>query len=387
MQKWKRVGIPFWLGVTAWVAAACATAPNPREEARVTQAQEIPWIDLASASGPPSGYNWSRAVSELPVEVERIDRVLRNRSVFRQKGLGFGHLMLGSGAVYPYHSHASLEAYHVLSGEAEWTVDGETRRVGPGTSIYHAPYADHRWVTTSAEPLRVVWAQWVPDGDRSGLIADGVRRRGGASTGDFFPGERRSRPILVTEMFSPPVLPVEGSLIAQMKRSRLEVRLLETKRPAVRTFVDSVGIPWNTKRAGIRWRAVLTLPDLEWGHLEVHGPGIREIPASAAPGLLHVLSGRAAIRASGGPPVEVTPGTTFGFWPGEDLSVEFAEDAGKLRAIWVRWSPRGDLGYWARDYFLVEPVKDPPREASLPKDVLFFPEADFAAEASPSPAP
>jgi hypothetical protein len=193
----------------------------------------------------------------------------------------------------------------------------------------------------------------------------------------------RSRSILVTEMFSAPVSPVKGSLIAQMKRSRLEAKLLEPKRPAVRTFVDSVGIPWNTKRAGIRWRAVLTLPDLEWGHLEIAGPGIREIPASSAPGLLHVLSGRAAIRAAGGRKVEMSAGTTFGFWPGEDLAIEFEEGAETVRAIWVRWSPGGDLGYWARDYFLVEPVEEPPPNASLPKDVKFFPGSGSIANQSP----
>ena len=31
------------------------------------------------------------------------------------------------------------------------------------------------------------------------------------------------------------------------------------------------------------------------------------------------------------------------------------------------------MSYWARDYFLVEPMPEPPAEATLPKDVSFFP--------------
>ena len=126
--------------VLALLLAACVSGEGP---IRITHSPEIPWVEVRTALG----YNWSEAVNALPDEVDRIDRVLRNRAVYREPGFSFGHLMLGSGALYPYHAHASPEAYHVISGEAEWSVDGETRRVGPGTTIYHAPYADHRWVT------------------------------------------------------------------------------------------------------------------------------------------------------------------------------------------------------------------------------------------------
>ncbi len=137
----------FWLmdlGVLLMLVG-CASTGGDRVAYRVTHSHEIPWVELKDALG----YNGSEAVEQLPEAVDRIDRVLRNRAVFRREGIGFGQLMLGSRALYPYHSHASPGAYHVISGEAEWTVDGETRRIGPGTSIYHAPYADHRWTTTS----------------------------------------------------------------------------------------------------------------------------------------------------------------------------------------------------------------------------------------------
>jgi len=355
------------------VGLGCASA-GP-ERIRSTQSDETSWVEVRTATG----FNWSEAVTLMPDAVDRIDRVLRNRAVYRQEGFGFGHLMLGPGALYPYHSHSSPEAYHVLSGVAEWSVDGETRRVGPGTTIYHAPYADHRWTTVSEEPLRVVWAQWVPDGDRAGMVSDAVRRRGASSTGAFFTGETRSTSILPTKLAAPVGETVPGSIFDDMKAARSRARAREGARPPIRAFVDSVGVPWNTELPGLRWRAVFGTPDLEWGHVEIRGPGTRKIPASAVPWLLHVLSGDARIEAGGDDAVDARAGTSVVIQPGEGVEVRFEEapdggwdEVAPLRAFWVRWTPAGDLGYWARDYFLVEPMPEPPPGATLPKDVPFF---------------
>lgn len=366
------------LNILLTAIVGCASPGKGREAIRVTRAEEIPWLDVRDVLA----YDASSAVAARTHELDEIDRVLRKRAVFHQPGIGFGQLMLGSGALYPSHSHATPEAYHVISGEAEWTVDGETRRVGPGSSIYHAPYADHRWVTTSAEPLRVLWARWTPGGNRSGLIADGARRRGGGATGAFFAGEKRSRSVLVIEMVSPIGASGEDGFTAEMRRARLEARLAEPKRPVIRAFVDSVGSPWNTEWPGIRWRPVFGTPDLEWGHVEFSSEGTdaraTRIPASATPGLLHVLSGRARMRVVGGAASDVAAGTTFAFWPGEAIEVEFEEGAPSLRAIWVRWAPDGDPTYWARDYFLVESfsASESPTGSVLPRDARFFLDSD-----------
>lgn len=348
----------------------CATGGGDDAAPRATRVEDAPWVDLRAAAG----YNWSGVAARLPVEVGRIDRVLRNRAVYRLPGFGFGHLMLGPGALYPDHAHASPEAYHVVGGEAEWSVDGETRRVGPGTTIYHAPYARHRWVTTSPEPLRVVWAQWAPDGDRRGLIADAVARRGGASTGPFLAGETRSRRVLPTRLVAPVAKPEAGSVIESMRRAYEATRAKEAARPPIRTFVDSVGIPWNTSLPGLRWRLVFATPDLEWGHVIVSAGGERTIPPSEAPWLLHVLSGRARLRAGRGDGVAARVGTTFAVRPGEAVEIEVDDESdGPLRGFWVRRAPAGDLDYWARDYFLVEPMPRPPADAELARDVSFFP--------------
>ena len=360
----------------AFAALANAACAGPQGPVQLTRSQDIPWVELQTARG----YNWSEAVQSLPDEVEWIDRVLRNRAVYREPGFAFGHLMLGAGALYPYHAHASPEAYHVVSGEAEWSVDGETRHVVPGTTIYHAPYADHRWVTVSEEPLRVIWAQWVPDGDRSGLISDAVLRKTGSTTGDFLDGERRSYSVLPTKVAAPFGEAPSGSIVDIMRRGRLEARTAEPPRPPVRAFVDSFGIPWNTEQDGVRWRAVFGTADLEWGHIEIRGPGQRELLASSVPWLLHLVSGEARVRIADGEDLQVSAGASVVVRVGEAVEVEFeAEDRDHwdavppLRGIFTRWAPDGDMSYWARDYFLVEPMPEPPARATLPRDVSFFP--------------
>ena len=356
--------------------AACASTPPPADgPPRITQSDSIDWVDVRAALG----YNWSGVAEQLPEEVDRVDRVLRNRAVYRVPGFAFRHLMLGSGALYPYHSHASPEAYHVISGEGEWSVDGETRRVGPGTTIYHAPYADHRWITVSDEPVRVVWAQWAPDGDRSGLTAEALRRRGGVTTGDFFDGEGKSRSILPTRLAAPVAEPNADSVIEVMRKARLEARTREPRRPPVRAFVDSAGVPWNDELPGVRWRLVFATPDLEWGHAIVEGPAERTVPGGQVPSLIHVLSGEATLRVGEERNLPLRPGTSVALAPGEAFEIDFgaAKQEGSpkpapLRLFWVRRAPEPDLSYWARDYFLVEPMPEPPASAELPRDAAFF---------------
>lgn len=356
------------------LSTGCATqGAEERDDQRVTEATEIPWQGFRSMLLQEAGQ--SSDADAIREEISRLDRVLRQRSVVRGDGIEFGHLMLAAGALYPDHSHATPEAYLVLSGEAEWTVDGETRRVGPGTSIYHAPYSDHRWITTSEQPLRAVFARWLPNGQGTGLVSDGLRRRGGSSTGDFFAGERRSKSVLPTERIVPVARARAGGPLDEMRQARLAARLNEGRRPVVRSFFDSVGIPWNTETPGIRWRLPLALADFEWGQVEIERPargGTRRMAPSAVPGLLHVLSGRARLRAGGGRWAEVSVGTSFSFWPGEPLEIAFDEQGETLRALWLRWAPEGDPSYRGRDFFLTEPVPASAAGVGLAVDVDFF---------------
>ncbi len=78
----------------------------------------------------------------------------------RGKNVYFGEAELAPGAIYVGHKHKSPEIYYVISGEAEWTVDGETFRATPGTAIYAKPDAVHRMVNVGDGILKTVWMWW-----------------------------------------------------------------------------------------------------------------------------------------------------------------------------------------------------------------------------------
>ena len=72
----------------------------------------------------------------------------------------FGEAEFAPGAIYVGHNHPSPEIYYVVSGEAEWTVDGKTFKATAGTTIYAKPYAVHRMVNVGDEILKTVWMWW-----------------------------------------------------------------------------------------------------------------------------------------------------------------------------------------------------------------------------------
>ena len=76
------------------------------------------------------------------------------------KNVYFGEAEWAPGAIYVGHKHPSPEIYYVISGEAEWTVDGETFRATPGTAIYAKPNAVHRMVNVGDGVLKTVWMWW-----------------------------------------------------------------------------------------------------------------------------------------------------------------------------------------------------------------------------------
>ena len=72
----------------------------------------------------------------------------------------FGEAEWAPGAIYVGHRHPAPEIYYVISGEAEWTVDGETFLATAGTAIYAKPQAIHRMVNVGNGVLKTVWMWW-----------------------------------------------------------------------------------------------------------------------------------------------------------------------------------------------------------------------------------
>ncbi|MEP4485989.1 MAG: dimethylsulfonioproprionate lyase family protein [Halioglobus sp.] len=352
--------VAILLGISGFTSLPGAEASPPG----VVVADEVPWVDLRNSKG----YNWSEAVRLMPTEVDRIDRVLRNRAVYRTEGFTIGHLLLGPGALYPYHAHASPEAYYVISGQGEWSVAGETQRIGPGTIAYHAPYANHRWITTSDEPLYAVWFQWVPDGDAD-LIKQQPDDSATAMSIDFHQDASSSVAVQPAEMQAPEKNPEPDTLIASMKTAWAKVHADEVWRQPNSSFYNSTG-PWSQLSPGALHRAHQLGNSLIVGQVIIQPATTTELPAHKAPGVIHVLSGSERITVNGSEITSPAPGTTIPLAPGDVVSIETSDEP--FRGLKAHYAPDGDMSYWARDYFLVEPVPEPPEKATLARDIKFF---------------
>jgi quercetin dioxygenase-like cupin family protein len=56
--------------------------------------------------------------------------------LFHSDQLSFGHITLEEGAVLPQHKHVHEQWSHVIEGELEFTLDGETQIMTPGISAF-----------------------------------------------------------------------------------------------------------------------------------------------------------------------------------------------------------------------------------------------------------
>ncbi|GAB2525720.1 cupin domain-containing protein [Microbulbifer agarilyticus] len=185
-----------------------------------------------------------------------MDLVVRNRSIYKSgnKAFTLGQMLQGSGSLYPYHAHASPELYYMISGEVEWTIDGETHRAGAGTAMYHKPYAPHRVATTSDVPARYIWAQWAPKDDFDRL-RDTRATRTNIELPPFQQGERRSRLIQEKDWLFPIGTPEEGSVEAKFRSEYLEARAKEPAVPCRPHFFGSVDYPWGELSPDVYWRS------------------------------------------------------------------------------------------------------------------------------------
>lgn len=77
----------------------------------------------------------------------------------RSPSLSMGIYVLDEGALDPQKPHTEDEVYYVIGGRGEIEVEGETRRVGPGSIVFVAAQAEHRFRSiTEALTLLVFFA-------------------------------------------------------------------------------------------------------------------------------------------------------------------------------------------------------------------------------------
>ena len=119
---------------------------------------EPPKIDADSVAWvyPDASYSGSQFAQAF-----RYRTLVGGRHLPSQSGdVYFGEAEWAPGAIYVGHRHPAPEIYYVISGTAEWTVDGETFIATAGTAIYTKPNAVHRMVNVGDGILKTVWMWW-----------------------------------------------------------------------------------------------------------------------------------------------------------------------------------------------------------------------------------
>ncbi|TND09013.1 MAG: cupin [Bacteroidetes bacterium] len=66
-----------------------------------------------------------------------------NASFFHSEQITFGHVTLDKGAIVGEHSHVHEQWTHVIEGEMEFTVAGETKILTPGMAAFMPSNAVH----------------------------------------------------------------------------------------------------------------------------------------------------------------------------------------------------------------------------------------------------
>lgn len=82
--------------------------------------------------------------------------ILGPEASFHDDHFCYGFTLLGKNTFYPAHYHPATELYVVLSGHAEWTLDGVSKVRNPGEFILHPSNHVHS-MQTRDEPLLALY--------------------------------------------------------------------------------------------------------------------------------------------------------------------------------------------------------------------------------------
>lgn len=100
-----------------------------------------------NSAGPRAAHPRDARVHVAPAPAERAGWT----EVFQAPTLSLGRYRLAKGSADHQQPHARDEMYFVLSGEARFTADGETRTVRTGDSIFVAARVEHRFHDIEAD--------------------------------------------------------------------------------------------------------------------------------------------------------------------------------------------------------------------------------------------
>jgi len=140
--------------------------PRPFDEKDINQLENIshqqPWTPLDKIFK----FDWEQLGDNALMDLAK---VIKTRLVFDNLDLKVVELAIASGSILPTHAQATPSVYHILGGEAEVWSNEAVAKVASGTSITFDSYAKKKVKVTSAEPLKILWFSWAPEGDKSYL--------------------------------------------------------------------------------------------------------------------------------------------------------------------------------------------------------------------------
>jgi len=146
-----------------FVTLACLLMTAGVSIAQPTPAIAGPFLDQSEVTWKVNEFNiarWKTLVGGI--EGGQIDR----------DDIQFGIWELAPNSIYHSHRHEVPEIYFVTEGKADWTVDGVTREVGQGMTIYTKPGAVHKMVNHTGDNVRAIWVWWAPGGDKEVFAGD-----------------------------------------------------------------------------------------------------------------------------------------------------------------------------------------------------------------------
>jgi mannose-6-phosphate isomerase-like protein (cupin superfamily) len=150
-------------GFLRFVALACLLMMADVSIAQQAPAIAGPFLDQSDVNWKVNEFNvarWKTLVGGI--EGGQIDH----------DDIQFGLWELAPNATYHSHRHEVPEIYFVTEGKADWTVDGVTREVGQGMTIYTKPGAHHKMVNRTGDIVRAIWVWWAPGGNREVFAGD-----------------------------------------------------------------------------------------------------------------------------------------------------------------------------------------------------------------------
>ncbi len=359
-------------------------------------------------------FDWDSLRQTAPLEVEQLEQSVHLRLGFDHPDLKITQVIIGAGGLLPAHADGAPGAFIVIVGAGEITVEGETQRVTPGTTVKIDPYDIRRLEASPDAALRLLWIRWAPGGDQryidAGYYLTGANQHVQPMQANIPDGY-----LFWDEVFDTVAVEVARSPIAVSPAGSTyesSLRALEAARralgperdpyPGVPVFGHESRIPWpsaemlrgggfffsddlgsmgpvgdrmieiarhkaifRATRADGRWD--FNFSESSWGARSTYVEHSHVIPE-----FYYVMSGPVAYSVDGERHRSVPGDILFNNSYSPHL-IQGIVDGLVFDTFSSTFAPNGDRSVFDRPYYLVEPLPQQPASAQLADDVDFHP--------------